>query len=131
MNIKIKKTFIGIVVLFLIIAPNLVSATNILERGHEGAQGLATKVGLNDSGDETNIYIIIGDWINTILGLLGVVFLVLLIYAGFMYATAGGNADQVKKARGGIINAVIGMLIVAIAYTVTNFVFDNLLNSIG
>jgi len=40
--------------------------------------------------------------------------------------TAGGNEDAIKKAKGRIINAIIGLAIVVFAYGVTAFVFKNL-----
>jgi len=42
-----------------------------------------------------------------------------LLYSGFMYLTAGGNAEAAKKGQQGILNAVIGLIIIALAYTIT------------
>ena len=65
--------------------------------------------------------------INTVLGLLGVIFLVLIIYAGFLWMTAGGNEDQVGKAKGLLINAIIGVIIIVAAYAISYFVLDAIL----
>jgi len=43
---------------------------------------------------------------------------VMLIWAGIQYMTAGGNADQVKKARQSIIYAVGGIALLVAAYAV-------------
>ena len=43
---------------------------------------------------------------------LGIIFLVLLIIAGFKYMTASGNEEQVKSALKHITQAVIGLVIV-------------------
>jgi len=64
--------------------------------------------------------------IKTILGLLAVIFLVLIISAGFKWMTAGGNEQQIKDAQGTIKTAIIGLLIVLAAYSVTYFIFNNL-----
>jgi nitrogen fixation-related uncharacterized protein len=66
--------------------------------------------------------------INSILGLLGVIFLVLIIYAGFLWMTAGGNDDQVGKAKGLLINAIIGVIIIVAAYAISYFVLNALIN---
>jgi len=42
-----------------------------------------------------------------------------LLYSGFLYLTAGGNAESAKKGQQGILNAVIGLIIIALAYTIT------------
>jgi nitrogen fixation-related uncharacterized protein len=65
--------------------------------------------------------------INSILGLLGVIFLVLIIYAGFLWMTAGGNDDQVGKAKGLLINAIIGVIIIVAAYAISYFVLSAIL----
>ena len=71
----------------------------------------------------------IGTMISALLGILGVIFLVLTIYAGLLWMTAGGNADNVKKAKAILLNSVVGLVIVlssyAIAATVIRYVGSN------
>ncbi len=66
--------------------------------------------------------------INTVLGLLGVIFLVIIIYAGFLWMTAGGNDDQVGKAKKWLVNGIIGVVIVIAAYSISYFVLSALLS---
>lgn len=71
----------------------------------------------------------IGTMIAALLGLLGVIFLILTIYAGMLWMTAGGNVDNVKKAKAILLNSVVGLVIVlssyAIASTVIRYVGSN------
>ncbi len=67
--------------------------------------------------------------IKALLGLLGIIFIILMIYAGFLWMTAGGSEEQIKKAINLIRAAVIGLIIVIAAYSITNFVFDALSKS--
>ena len=53
--------------------------------------------------------------IKVVLGLLGTIFVILMIYAGILWMTAGGNDTQVKKAQNIIQRAVIGLIIVVLA----------------
>lgn len=69
----------------------------------------------------------IGGLIGTILSFVGVIFLVLMVYGGLSWMTAGGNKDRVEKSKDLIINAVIGIAIVAAAYAITSFIGNNLL----
>lgn len=69
---------------------------------------------------------IIGSIIKTVLSLLGIVFLVLMIFSGYQWMTAGGNEDQVSQAKNRIKNAVIGVVVVIMAYAITAFIFRNL-----
>jgi hypothetical protein len=57
-----------------------------------------------------------------VLGLLGLILLVLFIAGGLMWMTSGGSTDKIKKARGLLSNAVIGMVLVILAYTLTDLV---------
>lgn len=58
--------------------------------------------------------------------LVGSVAILFLIWGGFRYITAGGNPDAVKKARATITNAIIGLVVVILAwvlvYAVVNVV---------
>ncbi|MFA7087868.1 MAG: hypothetical protein WC146_00815 [Patescibacteria group bacterium] len=75
---------------------------------------------------KVDIGILAASIIKTILGLLGIVFLALIIMAGFKWMTAGGNEEQIKKSRETITNAVIGLIIVLAAYAITYFIFNAL-----
>ena len=56
------------------------------------------------------------------LGLLGLIAVAFLIYAGVLMVTAGGNDEQVSKAKTTITYAVIGIIIILLSYTIVTFV---------
>ncbi|MFH0956077.1 MAG: hypothetical protein V1801_02610 [Candidatus Falkowbacteria bacterium] len=64
--------------------------------------------------------------ISAFLGLLGVIFLVLIIYAGYNWMTAQGDEEKVTVAKNTLTRAVIGLIIIVAAYSITYFVFSNL-----
>jgi len=78
------------------------------------------------SGAQTSIGGIVGYIILTILGLLGIIFVILLTYGGFLWVTSAGEDEKVKKATGLIFNAVIGALIVIAAYAITYYVLQKI-----
>ena len=57
-----------------------------------------------------------------ILSFLGAIFLILMIYSGYMWMTARGNDTQVTKARTIMTQAVVGLVIVITAYAITIFI---------
>lgn len=73
----------------------------------------------------------IGTIIKTVLGLIGIVMVVIMIYAGFLWMTSMGNSEAVDKAKGMIINAVIGLAVVLVAYAITSFVVKQLTTATG
>ncbi len=67
----------------------------------------------------------IGKIIKIILGFLGTIFLALTVYAGVLWMTAAGNEEQVTKSLGILKTAVIGLIIIIAAYSITYFVMLN------
>lgn len=69
---------------------------------------------------------IVASVIKAALGLLAVIFIILMIVAGFQWMTAAGNETKVEKALSMIKTAVIGLIIVLSAYAITYFIFTYL-----
>ncbi|OGF18796.1 hypothetical protein A3D54_03165 [Candidatus Falkowbacteria bacterium RIFCSPHIGHO2_02_FULL_45_15] len=98
--------------------------------------------GLNETADiafnntdlsqtrEADIAIIIGRIINTALSFLGIVFLILVIYGGFMWMTAGGSEEKVGKAIALFSNSAYGLMIVIAAYLITRYLGTAIVNSL-
>ncbi len=87
---------------------------------------VANKAGLEKPASEE---VMIGLIINSVLGFLGVIFLILIIYAGIRWMMSAGNDEEVKNARQIIKWAIIGVIVVIGAYALTSFVIDNVLKS--
>jgi len=113
------------------IASNNISSTIL---SSNGSNGLYKGVGNSTYGDlnttDNSLQQAIVNVINFVLSLIGIIFLVLTIYAGFLWMTAGGNDDQVGKAKKLIINSIIGIIIIVAAYAFTNFVLSGLLKQL-
>lgn len=93
---------------------------------------ISSQVGFNEAGSvygttqPQDIRITIARIINVILGLLGIIFVVLTIVAGFQYMTAAGNEEKAKKAMGLIKNAIIGLVIILMSWMITRFTIRQL-----
>lgn len=64
--------------------------------------------------------------IQIVLSLLAIIFLILIIIAGFRWMTANGNEEVVKKAVGAMKTAIIGLVVILSAYAITYFVLNYL-----
>jgi hypothetical protein len=60
--------------------------------------------------------------INYVLAIVGVIALAYLVYGGFMYITSAGNEDRIEVAKGILINAVFGVVVIGVAAALVNFV---------
>ena len=51
---------------------------------------------------------------------------IIVIVAGFYYVTSNGNAQQVTRAKSAILGAVIGLIVVLLAFSITFIVLGGL-----
>lgn len=84
----------------------------------QGVQVIEEPLGL----PSTDIRLIIARVIRAALAFMGIVVLVIILYAGFLWMTAGGNEEQIERAKKTLRNAVIGLLIILSAYAIVAFV---------
>lgn len=121
-----KKFLVTLFLLSLLLGGfmNLASAQteplNVLQGAYPGiGPGGATP-------ERATITLYIGGIIKIALDFLGIVLLVIILYGGYLWMTAGGNEEQIKKAKAWITNGVIGVVIVIAAYVVSYFVIQQL-----
>ena len=89
----------------------------------------ATAVYGSSNPQSISIIYIVGTLIKALLSIVGIVFLVLVLWAGALWMTAGGNEKQVEKAKDMMIRAVIGLVILLASYSISNFVVQSLITA--
>lgn len=90
-----------------------------IKAGLRGPEGTPTPTPATFAGQITGV----------LLSFVGVIFFVLAMYGGIMWMTARGNEERIKKAQELLKSAVMGLVIVFLAYSVTNFVLRLLLRT--
>ena len=100
------------------------TAKGLLER-------LGGKAGYETSAGKNSVESIVVAVINGVLGILGIIFFAYVLHAGYLWMTAQGNEEQVKKAKGEITNAIVGLIVIIAAYAIVNYVIFALLESYG
>lgn len=109
----------------------IASADKTLDGLNETAGQIgAFKDSISDTSAKNFIQTRAGQIVGVVLSFVGVVFLVLTIYAGIMWMTAAGNSQQVDKAKGMLINSIIGLVVIFAAYAITAFVGDFVSNQL-
>jgi len=100
----------------------LAAATNQLG----GLQNTATGIGYKQDSAPASVQISswIGMIVRTLIGFIGVVFMVLVWMGALDIIGAGGNDEEVKKGKDKIKNGAIGILIVFSAYLLTNIILS-------
>lgn len=122
----IKKHFISLVIIMVLFAPLFLSSFLIRPVGaqdllvqQEGMSEVKTVFG--GFRAEQDIRQIAVKLILIALSFLGIIFLGLTIYAGFLYMTAGGNQEKTSESLKLLRNAIIGLLIIAVSWAITRF----------
>jgi uncharacterized membrane protein len=70
------------------------------------------------AANETTVSSIVGSVIAAVLGLLGVIFVCLIIYAGITWMTSGGDEAKVEKAQKILRSAIIGLILTVSVYAI-------------
>lgn len=73
---------------------------------------------------ERRISDVIRGALNVISAIVGIVAVVMIIFGGYRYITAGGDSGKVSTAQTTIIYAIIGLIIVALAQVIVRFVLS-------
>lgn len=113
------SSFFFLVVNSLLVAP--VASAQGLQNAQAQLGKTADKAGTSGDG---NIETFVGTGIRTALTLVGLIFLVLMVYAGYLWMTARGDETQIEKAKSIISAAMIGLVIVLGAYAITFLVIS-------
>ncbi len=100
------------------------------------AQETGLDTGLAEVGEtvilpDTDPRIIAARIINIAFGLIGIIMVSIILYAGFLYMTSGGDAEKTQTALKYIRNAVIGLIIILMSWAITRFVVERLLEATG
>jgi|GEM_PF-621177 len=124
--IRNKKIFLLGLFLSLFFGGLILTATIVLAQPVDlGLSQVSSTLGL----PSTDIRTIVANIIRVFLGLLGIIALVLMIYAGFEWMTSGGSEEKIAQAKKILSNATIGLIIILSAYSIVSFVISRLLSA--
>ncbi len=73
-----------------------------------------------------DIKVVIANIIQVFLGILGIIFLLLIIWSGFRWMTSGGNEKTIESAKATLQSATIGLIIVLAGYSIATFIANTL-----
>ncbi len=123
-----KKWLIGIMSLvwatsLISLSPVTVNAQNLDVWGN--TQNSYANIGLSDTDPRD----VVANVIKVVLGFLGTIAVVLIIVAGFQWMTAAGSEDKIAKAKKIMTAAVIGLVIVLMAYALSTFVIKAIISA--
>ncbi|MFA6171309.1 MAG: pilin [Patescibacteria group bacterium] len=122
-----KNFLLKILFACLIFFPSSCLAASFLNSNLSGdiknfAQNTATYGGY-ETGGTVSIGSVIAAILTGFYAILGLIFVILIVLAGFKYLNARGDEKKTQEALDQIRHAVIGLVIIVAAYVITYFVF--------
>ncbi|OGF27816.1 hypothetical protein A2331_06950 [Candidatus Falkowbacteria bacterium RIFOXYB2_FULL_34_18] len=126
--IKISLCFI-LIIIFLFGVSDFVfaqtGANNLLWGGQAGNIQSGTGLG------STDIRIVIARVIQIFLGFLGIIAIVLIVYAGWLWMSSAGDSSKIDKAKKTLIAAIIGFIIILASFGIVSFLLKVLNDGTG
>jgi hypothetical protein len=114
-----NKYIVSLIIILSLVffTTNFVSATTIVPQGDKYESG----------NYELNDFLSVAVNVSKIiLGLVGSLTLLMFVYGGLMMIISSGNTEQVTKAKGILLAAVVGLVIVFASYIIIQFVMTSL-----
>lgn len=85
----------------------------------------ANEIGYHSTAHNTDI---VKNILNTAYLWAGVVAVIVIIIAGFMYTVSQDNPSQVSRAKNTLLGAIVGLAVVLFAFVITNTVMNGVLS---
>ncbi|HPT08411.1 MAG TPA: pilin [bacterium] len=124
---KAYKLFFVFVVLFFLTL-FFVNLSSVVFASDDLGMGVVDKEIVLKNSDPRSIASKI---INIALGFLGIIAVIIVIYGGFIWMTAGGEEDKIDKAKKTLKAGVIGLAIILASWGIVAFVFNKLGDATG
>lgn len=126
MYLEFKK-IITIASSFILALPFYASAQILEDRTRQDIVGQTTAMGfsagMNTLSKTGSVLTVV---IKAFFSVMGIVFLILILHAGYKWMSANGDKAAVDEAKNSIQRAVIGLAVMIAAYAITAFVFNQI-----
>jgi hypothetical protein len=123
----ISSFILSLIALSAFAAP--LKADTLWNKVNKGGLDEIGKTAYETTGAPKDVRLVTARIIKVFLGLLGIIFLTLIVFAGFRWMNSHGNEEEIKKAKDQLAMAVIGLVIILAAYSIANFVTGKIYNA--
>lgn len=124
---KISKHLISFAILAFLFVPLLTLPAAAQTTANFGLDNV--NEGLDGTLSNSDPRAIIGRIINVALGFLGVIAVAIILLGGFKWMTAGGNEEKIESAKKLLTAAIIGLVIILLAWAIVIFAIGVLSNA--
>ncbi len=104
------------------------SSLSLLIAAHASAQGLTPPTKPTNlpgaAGDRASTVLLF--YVNLFLGIVGIIAVAFIIMGGFRYITSAGNDEAAESGKKMITNAIIGLVVIILSYTIITVIINAL-----
>lgn len=115
--------------LFIGVVGSVSALTKNIINDNKTTAGQIGATGFGERETDANLTARVATIIRVAVTMIGAIIVFYIVYAGFLWTTAGGNSDQVGKAKTMMVQAIVGMAIVLSAYAITSYVINYVVRS--
>lgn len=132
MKWRVLTIVLAFVATFLVVSVQSASAFDLFKKTCTGSAASSPACQqANSQGGSANRVTGTGNIIrvasNILAAITGIAAVIVIIFGGIALITSGGNTEAVTTGRRRIVAAIVGLVIVALAWTITRFITDNLI----
>ncbi len=122
---KMKRIIITISALLAMLVPVMTSApTSALFDNAKGQVCQGVTLGGAGCGDPSSLNTTIKNVINILSVIIGIAAVIMIMVGGFKYVASAGDSSKTGSARATIVSALVGLVIVAMAQFIVQFVLS-------
>ncbi len=119
---KIKFALSFLLILLCFSLAYQVQAGGLLDSVKEGGLDTIGEDAFSQGDEPTDIRVIVARIINVLLGFLGIIFTVLVVFAGYQWMTSAGDSSKIGEAKKRITAGIIGLVIILASWGISNYV---------
>lgn len=108
--------------LLAVLMPGIVFADQV-STGLQGS-GIKSYFGFGGINSATSVTQLIGQIIKLLLTIGGAIAVLFVIIGGYWYITSAGNEEQAEKGKNTLVNAIIGVVLITLAYVIINVIVN-------
>jgi hypothetical protein len=120
-KLLLKRTVSTAATLGLALVPAVALGQKTIDLGLEN---IGENLGLSTN---TEVRTVIANIIRVLLGFLGIIAVIIVLYGGFQWMTAAGNEEKISSARSTLTAGLIGLIIILAAFAIASFIINTIL----
>ncbi len=116
----------SILVTVTLLAVPIITSAQVFAIDDKAKTGFQNGVDKSGGTSAVGVETYIQNIVNLLLFIAGIIAVIVIVVAGLRYVTSNGDSGATSKARNEIIYALVGLAVAIMAYSLVNFILENI-----